>query len=153
MKKIKLLICKISGYILKLFGRGSNFPGELLLKLDKNYSKYFKMPKLVIAVTGSAGKGSTTTMIADALRSDGLLVAYNKFGSNMLPGILSLLINNSDLSGNIKADALVLEVDERYTKKVFDMTKPGYVVITNILRDQPPRHGNYDMVFDKIKKH
>ena len=152
MKKIKLLICKISCYILKLFGRGSNFPGELLLKMDKNYSKYFKMPKLVIAVTGSAGKGSTTTMIADALRSDGLLVAHNKFGSNMLPGILSLLINNSDLSGNIKADALVLEVDERYTKKVFDMTKPGYVVVTNILRDQPPRHGNYDMVFDKIKE-
>ena len=68
MKKIKLLICKISCYILKLFGRGSNFPGELLLKMDKNYSKYFKMPKLVIAVTGSAGKGSTTTMIARARR-------------------------------------------------------------------------------------
>lgn len=151
MKKIKLLICKIASFILKLFGRGSNFPGVLLLKLDKNYDKYFKMPKIVIAVTGSAGKGSTTSIIASALRKDGYRVAHNKFGSNMLPGILSLLIDNSNLSGKINADVLVLEVDERYTKKVFDMTKPGYVVITNILRDQPPRHGNYDMVFDIIK--
>ena len=39
MKKIKLLICKISGFILKIFGRGSNFPGELLLKLDKKLCK------------------------------------------------------------------------------------------------------------------
>ncbi len=152
MKKIKLLICKISGFILKTFGRGSNFPGELLLKLDKNYDKYFKMPKIVIAVTGSAGKGSTTTIIADTLRKSGLTVSHNKFGSNMLPGILSLLISSSDLSGNIKTDALVLEVDERYTKKVFALTKPEYVVITNICRDQPPRHGHVDLVFEKIKE-
>ena len=70
----------------------------------------------------------------------------------MLPGILSLLISSSDLSGNIKTDALVLEVDERYTKKVFTLTKPEYVVITNICRDQPPRHRHVDLVFEKIKE-
>lgn len=152
MNTIVLFICKLSGYILKLFGRGSNFPGELALKLNKNLTKYFKMPKIVVAVTGSAGKGSTSTIIAETLRKSGLTVVHNKFGSNMLPGILSLLIMNSKLNGGVVGDALVVEVDERYTKKVFDMVNPEYVVITNICRDQPPRHGHHDLVFDKINE-
>ena len=110
------------------------------------------MPKTVIAVTGSAGKGSTSTIIAETLRKEGKKVVHNKFGSNMLPGILSLLISNSKLDGTIKGDVLVVEVDERYTKVVFDIIKPQYVVITNICRDQPPRHGHVDLVFDKIKE-
>lgn len=151
MIKLQLMICKLAGKILKLLGRGSNFPGVLALKINKDIINYFKMPKIVVAVTGSAGKGSTSTIIADALRKDGKKVVHNKFGSNMLPGILSLLIDNSNLSGNIIGDALVVEVDERYTKAVFDMVKPQYVVITNICRDQPPRHGHFDLVFEKIK--
>lgn len=152
MIKLQLIMCKLAGFILKLLGRGSNFPGELAYKLNKNITKYFKMPEVVIAVTGSAGKGSTSTIIADTLRSSGKKVVHNKFGSNMLPGILTLLITNSNLDGKIKGDALVVEVDERYTKKVFDMVKPKYVVITNICRDQPPRHGHFDLVYDKIKE-
>lgn len=149
---IQLIICKIAGFILKIFGRGSNYPGVLALKLNKKIVNYFKMPKIVIAVTGSAGKGSTSTIIAESLRKDGKKVVHNKFGSNMLPGILSLLINNCKLNGKIKGDALVVEVDERYTKEVFDMVRPKYVVITNVCRDQPPRHGHFDLVLDKIKE-
>lgn len=151
MIKIQLLICKLVGKILKLFGRGSNYPGVLALKLNKNIGKYFKMPKIVVAVTGSAGKGSTSTIIAETLRKDGKKVVHNKFGSNMIPGILSLLIESSKLDGTIEADALVVEVDERYTKHVFDIVKPKYVIVTNICRDQPPRHGHVDLVYDKIK--
>lgn len=150
MIKIELLILKTIAKILNLFGRGSNLPGVLANKLNKNIKTYFKMPKTVIAITGSAGKGSVSSIIAESLRIDGKKVVHNKFGSNMLTGILSLLIANSDLNGNIKGDVLVVEVDERYTKSVFELIKPKYVVITNICRDQPPRHGNIDLVFDKI---
>lgn len=150
MIKVQLMICKLAGIILKMLGRGSNFPGVLALKINKDIINHFKMPEIVIAVTGSAGKGSTSSIIADTLRKDGKKVVHNKFGSNMLPGILSLLITNSDLSGNIKGDALVVEVDERYTKVIFDIVKPKYVVITNICRDQPPRHGHFDLVYEKI---
>lgn len=149
---LTLIISKFISFILKLLNRGSNYPGVLALKLNKKIINYFKMPKIVIAVTGSAGKGSTSTIIANTLRKSGKKVVHNEFGSNMLPGILTLLINSSDLKGNIKSDVLVIEVDERYTKVVFDIVKPNYVVVTNICRDQPPRHGNFDLVFDKIKE-
>ena len=150
--KLVLIISKFANFLLKLVGRGSTFPGDIAYKLNKNITKYFKLPKLVVAVTGSAGKGSTSKVIADVLEHSGKKVVYNKSGSNMLQGILSLLIDNCDLKGNVKADALVVEVDERYTKKVFEMINPQYVIVTNICRDQPPRHGHVDLVLDKIKE-
>ena len=88
------------------------------LPMLKEFLSYFKLPDMVIAVTGSAGKGSTSTIIADTLTMSGKVVIHNRFGSNMTPGITTLLIENSKLDGSIKADAVVIEVDERYTKKV-----------------------------------
>jgi UDP-N-acetylmuramate-alanine ligase len=151
MKRLRMFIYKLASFGLKLLGRGSNFPGELALKLDKNILDYFKFPKIVIAVTGSAGKGSTTSIIAYALRKAGYTVAHNYIGSNMTPGIVSMLIENSTLSGKIKTDAIVCEVDERYTNVIFSKLKPQYVIVTNLYRDQPPRHGHVDLVFDMIK--
>ncbi len=150
--KIVLIFCKLVSFILKKIGRGSTFPGQLAYKLNKNIGNYFKLPELVIAVTGSAGKGSSTKIVVDVLEGDNKKVIYNKTGSNMLPGILSLLIEESNLKGKVDADALILEVDERYTKKVFDIVKPKYVIVTNVSRDQPPRHGHFDLVLGKIKE-
>ena len=36
MLKLELIICKLVGKILKLLGRGSNYPGVLALKMNKN---------------------------------------------------------------------------------------------------------------------
>ena len=150
--KLVLVICKLANFILKKMGKGSTFPGSLAYKLNKKILNYFKIPELVIAVTGSAGKGSTTKIIAQILEKNNKKVVYNKSGGNLLPGILSVLIDNSDLNGNIKADALVMEVDERYTKAVFKVINPKYVVVTNISRDQPPRNIHVDVILDKIKE-
>ena len=150
--KLVLIFCKFISFVLEKLGRGSTFPGKLAVKLSKKTLNYFRLPELVIAVTGSAGKGSTTSLIAKVMEDDNKKVVYNKSGSNMLYGIVSLLIQNCNLKGEIKADALILEVDERNTKKVFDMVKPKYVIVTNICRDQPPRHGHVDLVLEKIKE-
>lgn len=150
--KLLLIFCKFASFILRKMGKGSAFPGQIAYNINKKILNYFKFPDLVIAVTGSAGKGSTSGIIAKMLEDDNKKVVHNKSGSNMIAGVLTLLIDNSDLKGNVKGDVLVLEVDERYTKPIFDLVKPDYVVITNISRDQPPRHGHVDAVLGKIKE-
>lgn len=152
MNKLIILICKLSQKILNKIGRGSSFPGQLAIKLNPNILKYFKLPNKVVAVTGSSGKGSITSMVANIARTSGLKVAHNAKGSNLLPGIVSMLIENSDLNGNIQTDIIVAEVDERYTKLVFPYLNPSHVVINNLTRDQSPRQGNYDFVFKEIDK-
>lgn len=53
------------------------------------------MPKYVIGITGSSGKGSTTELVARILSKNGYKVVYNKNGSNVLNGLASLIINNT----------------------------------------------------------
>ncbi len=146
-----IILCKIISFLSKLIGRGSSIPGVIAYKLDSNILNKFKMPELVIAVTGSSGKTSASYMIYRVLKNNGLKIYHNSKGSNLIGGILTLLINSSNIFGKVNADGLVIEVDERYTKMVFDIIKPSHIVLLNITRDQPPRQGNYKRVYNVIK--
>ena len=130
---------------------GSSFPGKVVLKLFPNYLKKLKLPETIIMVTGSCGKGSTTKIIANILEDNNISVCTNKDGANLIDGITTTIIN--EVKGKkLNKDALVLEVDERYLKIVTKYIKPKYLIINNITRDQPPRQGNYDIVFNEILK-
>jgi len=135
-----------------LHKNASSFPGKAVLAIFPDYLKKISYPPLVIMVTGSCGKGSTTRIIADALRENGMTVAHNLEGSNLLNGVASTVIKNISFSGKLKQDALVLETDERYLKLITKYITPDYLVINNITRDQPPRQGDFDIVFGEILK-
>lgn len=151
MKTLSIIIGKIMVLIGRIMHRGSVLPGYYSLKIDKHLLEKIKLPKNIIAVTGSNGKGSTSSLIVHILRSNGYKVTYNNKGSNLTNGITSSILEDISLSGKLKSDFLVMEVDERYTKYVFQKIKPKYVVITNICRDQPPRQGHFDIVASDIK--
>ena len=135
-----------------LHKNASSFPGKAVLTVFPDYLRKIKYPPLVIMVTGSCGKGSTTRIIADSLRENGMTVAHNLEGSNLLNGVASTVIKNVSFSGSLKKDALVLETDERYLKLITKYITPDYLVINNITRDQPPRQGDFDIVFGEILK-
>ena len=74
MKFIAILLGKMVVLAGKILGKGSSLPGEIALKLDNNLLKKFKLPKTIIAVTGSSGKGSTSSIIAHVYRKMGYKV-------------------------------------------------------------------------------
>ena len=152
MKFIAILLGKIVVLAGKILGKGSSMPGEIALKIDKNLLKKFKLPKTIIAVTGSSGKGSTSSIIAHVYRKMGYKVVHNASGANLTAGITTMLLENCNMFGKVSGDVLVYEMDERYAKFVFNDVKPSHIVITNITRDQPPRQGHFDMVYNEVKK-
>lgn len=152
MKKLSILAGKSVLWLGDKMHRGSSLPGAVANKLDSHIMEKIKLPKKIIAVTGSCGKGSTSKMIAEVYKSLGYKVAHNYREGNLQYGVLTALIEYSNLKGEMDADVLVLEVDERYAKVVFPILKPQTVVITNISRDQPPRQGHFDLVLEDIKK-
>ena len=150
-KVLAILVAKIILFVGKKLHRGSTYPGYIALKIDKNILKKFQLPKISVVVTGSSGKTSTSYTIAHILRENGYTVAHNTSGANLASGLASVLIDNCNLKGIINKDAFVMEMDERYTKELLPIVKPAYLVICNITRDQPPRQGHFDYVFDIIK--
>ena len=142
MKTLAILVCKAIRIVGKLVGKGSSMPGQIALKIDSNILSKIKLPKYVIAVTGSNGKTSTVEMIKEVLTNGGLKVAYNYEGSNQIEGVTTLVLDNVNLKGECKCDVLLIESDERYARHTFKYFTPTHYVITNLYRDQLTRNGH-----------
>jgi UDP-N-acetylmuramyl tripeptide synthase len=152
MNLIIVLFIKLLDSFLKLLKRGTSLPGLIAFKLNPNILKYFKLPKKTIFVTATNGKTTTTNLIASCLTENGKKVVTNSKGANIETGIISLLIRNSSITGKIKADYLVVEIDEQTIPSVFKKITPTVLVINNFFRDQLDRFGEIDTLLDSIKK-
>lgn len=143
MRKFLAILAGKGGRLVgKLLGRGSSLPGKLALKICPDILRRLKLPKYVVAVTGSNGKTSTVELIAHVLRQAGLSVAYNKEGSNQIEGVTTFLLWDCTLSGKIKSDVVLLETDERFARHTFQHFVPTHYLFTNLYRDQMTRNGH-----------
>lgn len=150
---LAITMCKLANTMSRLIRKkeGSVIGGAVALKIYPNVLSKIKMPKYVIGITGSSGKGSTTELVARILSSSGYNVVYNKNGSNVLNAITSLILTHSNNKGILKCDVLLMELDERHmasSLKYFNLT---HMVITNITRDQPPRNAHPEYIQRVIK--
>lgn len=145
-----ILLCKLIRLMGKAVGKGSSLPGQIALKLDPNILQKIKLPKEIIAVTGSNGKTSTVEMIAHVLKSSGKKVAYNREGSNQIEGVTTFLLSDCTLGGKVKSDLILLESDERFARHTFRHFIPTHYVITNLYRDQMTRNGHPEWVYDIV---
>ena len=153
MKTTLLIIYnRLITLICKIFKRdGSVFPGSLVNKIDKNIVKKIKYPKYVIGITGSSGKGSTTSLVAYILEKNGYKVVWNKSGSNLINAATTLFLNHANpLTKKINADILLMELDESFISKIFEKNTLTHILITNITRDQPARNGHPEIILNKI---
>lgn len=147
--RLACLVGKLAAAIGRPFGRSTNLPGELALKLCPDLFSHFKFEGKIIAVTGSNGKTTTANMIASMLTSAGKSVIGNAKGSNLTGGVATTLLCAAK-KGVISADYTVLEVDERYSVLIFRHFAPHVMLVTNLFRDQLTRNGNVDVIVDKL---
>ena len=139
----------------KLIGKkSSSSPGEYALRicpdLVKDLNQYVK--KGVIVTCGTNGKTTTNNLLCSALEAKGYRVLCNKLGANMLNGIATTFLQAASLTGKLEVDYACLEIDEAYTRIVFDYVKPDVMVITNLFRDQLDRYGEIDITSNILKE-
>jgi lipid II isoglutaminyl synthase (glutamine-hydrolysing) len=90
----------------------------------------------VIIVAGTNGKTTTSLLLRDILEKDGWKVVHNEAGANLVNGLITTLLENTSLTGTLKADYGILEVDENVIPIVIPQLKPKYVIALNLFRDQ-----------------
>lgn len=152
--KMRMLLALVVGKLLYLlgkpFGKATNLPGEIALKLCPDLLGRLRFKGKVLAVTGSNGKTTTANMVAHILKESGCSVTNNAKGSNLLGGVATTLLGSADFHGVVPEDYVVLEVDERFSRLIFRYFSPHLLLVTNLFRDQLTRNGNVDVIIQKL---
>lgn len=151
-----ILLGKLSRWFIRLFrpGGGSSIPGKLALSVAPSLIARLRsqVGVGVIAVSGSAGKSTTTKLIVSILRSQGLQVFTNESTANIEQGLASSLVRASSLSGRLSSDVWVLELDEGHASKLAPLLKPDICVLTNLMTDQLDRFDDPEVVLEKLQE-
>jgi UDP-N-acetylmuramyl tripeptide synthase len=100
-------------------------------------------------VTGTNGKTTTARMLAAIAREAGYHPLANPSGSNLMRGVATALLEETDPLGQVRNPAGrlgVFEVDEATLPEATRALAPLAVVFTNLFRDQLDRYGEVDTV-------
>lgn len=151
---IALYGAKLAVFTLKKLGRnGTQFPGALAMRICPDFLKYVPKPNKLVAITGTNGKTTVTNLISDVLLKANYTIANNAMGSNIREGIITTMVNATNLWGNrIKVDYIVLEVDERVSPRIYPFIKPDTLIITNLFRDSYRRNAHVEFIADILEK-
>jgi lipid II isoglutaminyl synthase (glutamine-hydrolysing) len=135
-------------------GGGSSFPGVVARRIDPHVLSSLTVGQgvPVVAVTGSNGKTTTARFLAEFLRAEGVCVAQNSAGANLLQGLTSLAVGTANLRGRMPDGVMVAEVDEGALRLAAPEVAPKVLVVTNVFRDQLDRFGEIYAVAGVIDK-
>ena len=130
----------------KLRGSGTALPGLVVEKLEPNFAVRVleQLPEGVVLVSGTNGKTTTVKIASELLEAAGLMVFTNNSGSNFMRGVISALLPEISLSGHLKADIAVLELDEAHAVAFVNAIKPRYSLLLNVMLDQLERFGSLE---------
>ncbi len=150
---LNLFIILFGKTLSKLFrllnlGDGSTWPGHIALTLNKNFIKQIlnSSKTKTIIIAGTNGKTTTASLLRTVLKTNGKKVFLNKSGANLLNGIASSLIINSDMSGRLNYDFAIFELDENSLPPLLEQINPDYLILLNLFRDQLDRYGEVNII-------
>ena len=136
--------------LVRLFrlGAASVLPGEMARRLQpKALPLLFKQVRQgVILVVGTNGKTTTSLLLCTILEAQGWRVAHNATGANLINGLVTTLLENTNLLGQLDADYAILEVDENILPLVLRDCQPQFILGLNLFRDQLDRYGEVDTI-------
>ncbi len=137
-------------YNLKGFPK-TDRPGLLACKICPDFLERIAKPKLVITVTGTDGKTTSSTLLNNFLRSQGLQTSFNDWGANMMAGYAVNLMRGVNIFNHSRIDASILEADELSLDTYMPRIKPDYIFVTNICKDSLRRNGHPENIFNHIE--
>ncbi len=145
-----LWIARLAGRLSQVLGLGggTTLPGQILLTLRPQGAGELaaRLERGVILISATNGKTTTARILTALLNRGGWQPLPNRAGANLLPGLTTALLAQSDLWGRPRGRSAVLEVDEGHLPLAVDHLSPRLVLLHNLMRDQMDRYGEVDRV-------
>lgn len=152
MKNVFIIFsCKIISWISQIFnfGSGSTWPGHIALILNNKFIEQVidnnKSVK-VIVIAGTNGKTTSTALLQYLLKKSGFKIFTNNEGANLLNGVASSIIKNSNIFSKLNFDFAIFESDELNLPLLLDKISPDKILILNLFRDQLDRYGEVNSI-------
>lgn len=139
--------------ILRL-GAASVLPGSIARRIEPRLLQLLSQQakKGVILIAGTNGKTTTSLLLCDILQRKGYRVAHNSTGANLENGLITALLENTNLVGSLDVDYAILEVDENIIPKILTPIQPRIILCLNLFRDQLDRYGEVDTISKRWTK-
>jgi len=143
---ITIWFVKILTLVLRITkkGRGTALPGLIIEKYFPHLIPYIlqKSPYTIL-ITGTNGKTTTRTFLSNILQTK-YKVLQNRSGSNLIRGIVSEIVSQTNLFGQLDFEYAIFEVEEASMPKITKYIKPEQIIVTNLFRDQLDAYGEVD---------
>ncbi|ACL25805.1 domain of unknown function DUF1727 [Chloroflexus aggregans DSM 9485] len=129
-------------------GGGTSLPGQIARSIEPAILTTIctALPDGVILIAGTNGKTTTSRMLAAILEHTGEPLLHNRAGANLLPGLTTVAITDTDWRGRPHARRALFETDEAALPQAIAETRPRLVVLLNLFRDQLDRYGEIDTI-------
>ena len=145
----------VTGVVRSLrLGAASVLPGEISRRLHPRLLPllFEQVSNGVILVVGTNGKTTTSLLLKQILSDRGFQVVHNSSGANLINGLITALLNSTDITGKLSADYAILEVDENILPLLLKDCQPKYILALNLFRDQLDRYGEVDTIAQRWDK-
>jgi UDP-N-acetylmuramyl tripeptide synthase len=139
-------------------GAASVLPGQIARRIQPQLLPLLcqQVRKGVILIVGTNGKTTTSLFLRTILTGQGYKVTHNATGANLINGLVSALLEDTNLIGQLDADYAILEVDENILPLVLRQVEPGFpplfILGLNLFRDQLDRYGEVDTISQRWKQ-
>ena len=147
---LAVIIARVITFGVRRLGLGaaSVLPGAIALRLYPQLLSVLcdQISQGIILVCGTNGKTTTSLLIKNILKLQGYKVVHNQTGANLVNGLVTALMNQTNWRGQLTAEYGILEVDENVLPLVVDIIKPEFILALNLFRDQLDRYGEVDNI-------
>jgi lipid II isoglutaminyl synthase (glutamine-hydrolysing) len=135
-------------------GAASVLPGSLARRIEPRLLQLLtqQVKNGVILIAGTNGKTTTSLLLCSILERKGYRVAHNSTGANLENGLMTALLESTNLVGGLDVDYAILEVDENILPKILAPIQPKIILCLNLFRDQLDRYGEVDTISKRWTK-
>ncbi|MCG6137923.1 MAG: Mur ligase family protein [Nostoc sp. LLA-1] len=151
-----VLVAKSVTFIVRSLrlGAASVLPGSIARRIEPRILELLsqQVKNGVILIAGTNGKTTTALLLCTILERNGYRIAHNSTGANLENGLMTALIENTNLVGALNVDYAILEVDENIVPKVLQPLQPRIILCLNLFRDQLDRYGEVDSISKRWTK-